>query len=114
MLGAEVATGAVSLAAARLWTGLVALLRGQEAVISAPRYVSGVALLLAGVGLYAAMLWAERQRGTMVADGSRCPNCGSATKRVRRRKRHRLLSRMLETNVQRRRCERCGWSGLAS
>jgi len=60
------------------------------------------------------MLWAERAQGEIRTEGSVCPNCGTQTKRVRRRKRHRILSRILETGVTRRSCERCGWSGLAA
>jgi hypothetical protein len=87
---------------------------GGEFVIAKPRYLIGCALLLAGVGVVAGVLWAEAARKRIVPDGSSCPNCGTQTKRVRRRKRHRILSRVLEASVTRRRCARCGWSGLAS
>jgi hypothetical protein len=114
LFGVEVATGAVSLGFVRLWTGFDAFLNGGEAVISTQRYLSGLALLSGGGGLLVAMLWAERAGGKITAAGSICPNCGTATKRVRRRKRHRILSRILEANVTRRHCEKCGWSGLAA
>ena len=114
LLGIEVATGAVSLAALRLATGLGALLSGDEYVISAPRYLSGVAILLASAGLLAALAWAESERRAIHPEGESCPQCGTPTKRVRRRKRHRILSRILEANVTRRHCERCGWNGLAA
>ena len=114
LLGLEVATGAVSLAVVRLGTGFSAVLSGDEYAISAARYLSGVAILLTGGGLLTALAWAESERRTIRSEASTCPNCGSATKRVRRRKRHRILSRILETNVTRHHCERCGWNGLAA
>ena len=80
LFGVEVVTGAVPLAAVRLWTGFGARVGGEESVIS---------------GLCA-------------------PPCLTATKRVRHRKQHKILSRILETNVTRRHCERCGWNGLAA
>jgi hypothetical protein len=114
LLGVEVATGAVSVGLIRLWTGFGALLSGDEAIISSPRYVSGMGLLLTGSGLLVAMLWVQRAETGILTEGSTCPKCGTATKRVRRRKRHRVLSRILETNVTHRHCERCGWNGLAA
>jgi hypothetical protein len=114
LFGVEVATGAVSLGAVRLWTGFGAFLDGDEGVVSTARYVSGLAILLSGAILFFGMLWADRVSGRILTEGSVCPNCGTATKRVRRRKRHRILSRILETNVTRRHCERCGWNGLAA
>ena len=114
VLGVEVATGAVSLAVIRLWAGFGALLTGDEAVISTPRYVAGLVLLASGTTLATAMIWAERAGGQIFPAGQVCPRCGTSTVRVRRRKRHRILSRILETNVTRRHCERCGWNGLAA
>lgn len=114
LFGVEVATGAVSLAVVRLWTGLGALLAGDEAVISTPRYVIGLALIVSGVTLAGAIAWAEHAGGRIARVGESCPRCGTSTVRVRRRKRHRILSRILETNVTRRQCERCGWNGLAA
>ena len=95
VLGVEVATGAVSLAVIRLWAGFGAL-------------------LASGTTLATAMIWAERAGGQIFPAGQVCPRCGTSTVRVRRRKRHRILSRILETNVTRRHCERCGWNGLAA
>ena len=114
LLGIEVATGAVSLAVARLFAGLGAVLAGDEWLVSPPRYLSGVVIVLAGALLLAAVLWAEIQSRRILTEGSTCPNCGTSTKRVRRRKRHRILARILETQVTRRQCERCGWNGLAA
>ena len=114
LLGSEVAAGAVSTAGARLWAGLGAAFTGDDYMIPAIRSFAGTAILLGGVALLGTVLWAETHRRAIVAEGEHCPQCGTATKRVRRRKRHRVLSRILETNVTRRRCERCGWKGLTS
>ena len=114
LFGIEVATGAISVAAVRMWAGLVASLTGNEFVISRPRYVIGVLLTLVGGVIFGVMAWAEQAQGEIRIQGSACPNCGARTKRVRRRKRHRILSRILETGVTRRSCERCGWNGLSA
>jgi hypothetical protein len=114
LLGTEVATGTVSLAFVRLWLGFQAVTSGGEFVISTPRYLIGGAILLAGVGVLVAILWVEAASQQILSDGSACPNCGTHTKRVRRRRRHKILSRIIETSVTRRRCERCGWNGLAA
>jgi hypothetical protein len=113
VLGIEVATGAVSLAGIRLWTGLNAVLFGHESLISPPRFIGGLVILAASCGMLGALQWAESARRALHPEAAVCPNCGTATKRVRRHQRHRILSRILETNVTRRRCEQCGWNGLA-
>lgn len=114
LLGIEIATGAVSVAAVRLWVGLTATIAGDEYVIPGPRYLVGVVILLAGTALGVALLWAEAERRRIITEGSGCPKCGTPTKRVKRRARHRFLSRIIEANVTRRHCERCGWNGLAT
>ena len=114
LLGTEVATGAVSMAAGRLWLGIKIVGTGGEFVVSTPRFLIGCVILLSGAAVFVGVLWAETARGKILLDGAACPNCGTRTKRVKRRKRHKVLSRMIETEVTRRHCERCGWSGLAS
>ena len=114
LLGLEVATQAVSVVAVRLWVGFTASFSGNQSVVSGPRYVTGVLLAVAGGVLLAVLFWADQAQGEIRTEGSICPNCGTQTKRVRRRKRHRILSRVLETQVTRRSCERCGWSGLSA
>ena len=114
LLGLEVATQAVSVVAVRLWVGFTASFSGNQFVVSGPRYVTGVLLAVAGGVLLAVLFWADQAQGEIRIEGSICPNCGTQTKRVRRRKRHRILSRVLETQVTRRSCERCGWSGLSA
>ena len=111
--GVEVATGAVSLAAVRLGAGAKAVLGGDEFLVSAPRYLSGLALALGGAVLYGGLLGVELVQ-RHIAGGDLCPKCGTHTRRVRRRAWHRVLSRTFGGHVTRRHCERCGWSGLAT
>jgi hypothetical protein len=114
LLGIEVATGVVSLGVVRLGTGARAVLSGDEFLVSAPRYVAGLILTLAGTALFVGLGWAERIRRGVVAAGEQCPTCGAGTRRVRRYAWHRLMARIFDLEVTRRRCERCGWSGLAN
>ena len=114
LFGLEVATGGPSLVVARLWTGSRALVAGDEFLLSASRYVIGLALTLGGMAVYGALLWADLARKHITAEGSVCPNCGTHARRVRRRGRHRVLSRVIGASVTRRRCEHCGWSGLTT
>ena len=114
LLGLEVATQAVSVVAVRLWVGFTASFSGNQFVVSGPRYVTGVLLAVAGGVLLAVLFWADQAQGEIRTEGSICPNCATQTKRVRCRKRHRILSRVLEIQVTRRSCERCGWSGLSA
>lgn len=114
LFGTEVATGVVSLAAARLWMGVGAFLAGDDLLVATPRFVTGLVLIAAGAGLYGALLWAEGARRRLTEGGSVCLDCGTPTRRVRRRPSQRFLARVLEMAVTRRHCERCGWSGLAT
>ena len=114
LFGLEVATQAVSVVAVRLWVGFTASFAGTEFVVSGPRYFAGILLSVAGAVLFVAIFWANQAKGEIRTEGSVCPNCGTHTKRVRRRRRHRILSRFLETEVTRRSCTRCGWSGLSA
>ena len=115
LLGVQLATGAVSLAVARLGAGAVALGAGEEFLVSAPRFLGGVVLILGGLATGGALLAAELLEGRYpVAQGDLCPNCGTHTQRVRRRAWHRILARASGARVTRRRCERCGWTGLAT
>jgi len=114
LFGLEVVTGVVSVAAVRLWAGVTASLTGNEFVVSRPRYLTGVLLTITGGVLYGVMLWADRVRGEIRIEGSVCPNCGTQTELIRRRKRHRILSLVLKTDVTRQNWKRCGGSGLAA
>lgn len=110
LFGLEVATGAVSVVVVRLWAGLTPFLTGSEFVVSGPRYLTGVLLILTG----GVMLWAARFREGIWTKRSACPNCGVQTRRVKRRKWDRILPRILKIDVTRQSCMRCGWSGLST
>jgi ribosomal protein S27AE len=114
LLGLEVATGVVSLAAARLGTGMRAVLEGDEFLVPAPRYLAGLALALAGVALHGGVHWADVIKRRVAVGGEACPQCGATTRRVRRHSWHRVLAKVFDVRVTRRHCERCGWSGLAT
>lgn len=114
LFGVEIATGTLSLAAERLWLGLNAAFFGEQFVVPVSRVLAGTAALLVGLGLAALVLYAEAKGDRILLDGAICPKCGTQTKRVKRRVRHRILSKILEMDVTRRRCERCGWRGLAA
>ena len=89
LFGLEVATGAVTLTAVRLWTGFSTLFTGDESLVSGPRYLIGIVLAFAGVTLYVVLLWADEAVRRITEGGVVCPNCGTQTKRVRRQRRHR-------------------------
>ncbi|HCR04131.1 MAG TPA: hypothetical protein DIU18_02960 [Gemmatimonadetes bacterium] len=110
LFGLEVATGAVSVVVVRLWAGLTASLTGSEFVVSGPRYLTGVLLILTG----GVMFWADRFREGIWTKRSACPNCGVQTRRVKRRRWDRILPRILKIDVTRQSCMRCGWSGLST
>ena len=114
LLGLEVATGVVSLTLARLGAGLGAVLSGDEFLVSTPRYLTGLALMLVGIALYGGLLWADRLERDVAVAGEICPKCGNDTRRVRRHSWHRALAKLFDVQVTRRYCERCGWSGLAT
>ncbi len=87
------------------------LVWSTEPTVSLPRVVLGGLLVVAGLAGLALALWA-RVRGRKVGWGKTCPQCGSATHRIRRRRRHRILGWLLGRRITRRRCRECGWRGL--
>jgi ribosomal protein S27AE len=114
LLGLEVATGVVSVAAARLGVGMRAVLNGEEFLVPASRYLTGLALMLAGAALYGGVYWSDLIERQVAVGGDACPKCGTTTRRVRRHSWHRVLARVFDVQVTRRHCERCGWNGLAT
>ena len=112
LMGLELSTEAISLTLGRLKAGASAVLAGAEFHIPAIRYEVGVFSLVLGVVLAAVLFWSNRARGEIQAVGHLCPSCGSPTRRVKRRKRHKLLSAIMGESLSRRKCETCGWVGL--
>ncbi|MBW3535874.1 MAG: hypothetical protein KY453_11775 [Gemmatimonadetes bacterium] len=114
LMGVELATGGVSIIMKRLVDGVGAALRGEESLFPGYRLVAGWALLAGAVTVVAALVWAGRVAQGVRSDGSSCPRCGGSTRRIRRRRRHRLLASLLEEGLTRRSCGGCGWTGLAA
>ena len=113
LVGLELSTEAISLTLSRLKAGFGAILAGAEFHVPAFRFEVGVFALLLGIVLAALLLWSARARVEVRAVGHLCPNCGGPTRRVKRRKRHKLLSVVMGESIARRKCETCGWVGLS-
>lgn len=113
LVGLELSTEALSLTFSRLKAGVGAILAGAEFHVPAFRFEVGVGALVLGLVVAISLLWSARARVEVRAVGHMCPNCGSQTRRVKRRKRHKLLAIMMGENIARRRCETCGWVGLS-
>jgi len=113
LVGLELATEVVSLTFDRLRAGAGAVLAGAEFQISAFRFEAGIVALVVGAALGVALVWSARASVDVRAVGPMCPNCGSHTRRVKRRKRHRLLAALMGESIARRECEACGWTGLS-
>jgi hypothetical protein len=113
LLGLELSTEAITTVAARIAEGLSALLGGTEARLSGLRVVAGLVVLALGLGLWILLIWSGRKRRMLSMEGEECPQCGSRTRRVRRRGWQRLLGALLGEHMTRRKCETCGWAGLS-
>lgn len=114
LLGVELAAGGVSTVLERLVRGMGAVMRGEESLFPGYRLVAGWALLAGALAMVGALAWAGRAARAVRSDGSSCPRCGADTRRIKRRRRHRLLAHLLERGLTRRSCDRCGWKGLAA
>ncbi|MCG6955480.1 MAG: hypothetical protein LJF04_05755 [Gemmatimonadetes bacterium] len=113
LVGLQLATQVGSLVLDRLRAGVGAILAGAEFQISPLRFEAGVCTLLVGLALGVVLLWSSRARADVRAVGYLCPHCGSRTRRVKRRRRHRLLGVVMGESIARRECETCGWVGLS-
>ena len=113
LAGLELSTEALTLVLARLQSGLMAILAGVEFQVGAPRFLLGVLLLVAGVVLGGLTLWSAKVWKSVTRVGRSCPDCGDRTKRVKRKRWHRFVSRLTGETFTRRSCEHCGWNGLS-
>ena len=113
LIGLELSTEAISLIFSRIEAGFGAILAGAEFHVPAFRFELGVVALVIGLGLAVVLYWSARASVEIRAVGHMCPHCGSQTRRVKRRKRHKLLSVIMGEHIARRRCEVCGWVGLS-
>lgn len=113
LAGLEMSTEGISLVLARLRTGMGAILAGTEFHVSGFRFAVGVGALALGLTILIVLVWSNRHRHDAATVGSACPQCGNHTRRVKRKGWQRLLSLVLGERLVRRRCEHCGWQGLA-
>jgi predicted RNA-binding Zn-ribbon protein involved in translation (DUF1610 family) len=113
LIGLELSTEAISLTFSRLAAGAEAILAGVQFEVPALRYEVGVCATLSGIALGVVLVWSARAGVDVRAVGHTCPNCGSETRRVKRKQRHKLLSVILGEQLSRRKCETCGWVGLS-
>ena len=114
MLGVELSTQALSLMLDRFSSGFQAIVSGVDFHIAPVRFGSGILVLGLGVALWMIVIWSGQVKDAVSSMGTVCPDCGSPTRRVKRRWWHRLLSFVLGHGLTKRKCEICGWNGLSS
>ena len=112
-LGLELSTQTITLTISRMSAGIQALLAGVDFFLPKGRFVIGLVFVAGGLALAVLLVWAGRARHSVGTVGSSCPNCGNRTRRVRRTQAQRLLSLLVGQRIARRKCETCGWIGLA-
>jgi len=113
LLGLELSTQTLSLTVSRMSAGIEAALAGVEFYVPTARFVVGLVFVGAGLVLWAMLVWARRTRASVGSVGSACPNCGSQTRRIKRKRWQRFVSTLGGQRIARRKCETCGWIGLA-
>lgn len=113
LAGLELSTQAVSLVASRIGAGVEAILAGVPFHVGATRFVLGVVLLAGGVVLGGLAVWSAQLWRGVATVGRRCPQCGERTRRTKRRRWQRAVSRLTGAPITRRSCARCGWQGLS-
>jgi hypothetical protein len=113
VVGVELSTEGISLILARLRTGVGAMFSGNEFHVSGMRFSVGIGALAIGLAIWILLIWSARHRHDVAVVGTACPQCGNHTRRVKRKEWQRILSLVLGERLVRRRCEQCGWSGLA-
>ena len=113
LVGIELSTEAVSLALARLRSGLLAVMSGVEFYLPKMRFGAGLMALFLGAVLWGLLAWSGRTRRVLSSQGRQCPECGGDTRRVKRTELQRLLGVLMGEQVTRQRCDGCGWAGLS-
>jgi hypothetical protein len=113
LAGLELVTAAGSSILRHLHINSLALLTGSPATVDAVRLRLGFALLGLGTGAGVGLLLLGVASARIRGEGRVCPECGALTKRIKRRRGHRILARLLQRKVARRRCGFCGWVGLS-
>ncbi len=113
LVGLELSTQALTLTLSRMSAGIEAVLAGVEFYVPTARFVLGVVLLVVGLVFGALLFWGSRTRMAVGSTGGTCPSCGSHTRRVKRKRWQRFASVLTGQKISRRKCEACGWIGLA-
>ncbi len=113
VLGLELSTQILTLTISRITAGVRAIMAGAEFYVPTGRFVVGLVFVIAGLVLFGLLVWSGGVHPRVGAVGAVCPNCGGRTQRVRRRRWQRLFSLLVGRAIARRRCETCGWVGLA-
>lgn len=113
LLGLELSTQTLSMTVSRMSAGIEAALAGVEFYVPTARFFFGLMLVGAGLVLWAMLFWARRTRVSVGSVGSACPSCGSHTRRIKRKRWQRFVSALGGQRIARRKCETCGWIGLA-
>ena len=109
--GLEIAVGGVSRTVIAVAQKLAVPEEGVEEGSRTVRLVLGCVIAGLASGSLAISAWARLLRRQIVR-GTACPACQGETKRLRRMRRDRFLATVLRWNLQRRSCQKCGWSGL--
>jgi hypothetical protein len=113
LVGVELSTEAVSVALARIRSGVLAVLSGVEFYLPKMRFGAGLLALALGMVLWGLLLWAAWQRRVLASMGRACPACGGDTRRVSRTEPQRWLGALMGEQVTRQACANCGWTGLS-
>ncbi len=111
-LGLELAVGTFSRALDTIRRVTGALVSGDPTGVYVPAFLAGLVLVGAGGAGLGASLWSRLRRGRLVT-GKACPECGTRTDRIPRKRRHKLLASLNGEEIQRRLCRECGWKGLS-
>lgn len=113
LLGLEMSTRTVSLTLSRVMSGISAIAGGLDFHVSPGRFVAGFILVGVGVLLYGMSMAVVRAERRVSLVGDRCPACNGETKRVKRKRLHRMLASVMGQRLTRRKCEDCHWVGLS-
>lgn len=113
VIGLEISTRMVSTTWARTREGIEALAGTSEGLVSNSRFLLGLGLTALSVAVLIVASWRTSVRSRLAYASPGCPECGEATKRIRRKASHKLLSALLGDDITRRACSSCGWVGLS-
>jgi len=113
LLGLELSTRTVSLTLSRIASGFSAMAGGLDFHVSSGRFMGGFVLVGVGAVLYGMSVVVIRAERRVSLVGDKCPACHGSTKRVKRKRLHRMLASVMGQRLTRRKCEDCHWVGLS-